>query len=156
MERLGVLTGQEAKSKLAAQQFRDKLAAIKTHYQTPNGKKIPSVFFQIARKPLMTINEQHLLSEAIHLCGGQNIFGNLKEFSATISLESVFAANPDVIVTAGDKPEALDDWRRYTQLSAVSKNQLFVVNGDLIHRAGPRILQGTEILCKQMHEAKAK
>lgn len=173
IERLAVLTDKQATGNAAAQRFRNRLEKLRQTYQpglssslssglqvsttnTAEKQRIVSVFYQIWRKPLMTLNDQHLVSAAIRLCGGKNIFGGLKEISPTVNTEAVLAANPDAIITTGgEQQDVFADWRQFTTLNAVSKGNLFTVKGDWMNRAGPRILDGTEMLCKHLATARA-
>ena len=54
------------------------------------------------------------------------------------------------------RPEWLDDWKRWPQLTAVARNNLYFVPPDLIQRHTPRLLDGAELLCRQLEEARAK
>ncbi len=156
IERLGVLAGTDASAKAAAKTFRNRLEALRKAYQVSDPQRIISVFYQVWHTPLMTLNDQHMVSAAIRLCGGKNIFGSLKEISPTVNTEAVLAANPQVIITAGEKQEALANWLAFTSMTAVKKGNLFTINGDWINRAGPRILDGTEALCKDLAKARTQ
>lgn len=157
LERLATLSGTEAKGKEAATAFRARLEALRQTYQLKPGQKPVSVFYQIWRKPLMTLNDQHLVSSAITLCGGRNIFGNMKEISPTVTLEAVLSLNPQAIVaSSGESQDVLADWLKFPNLSAVKKANLFIIDGNWINRSGPRILDGVEALCKNLNIARAK
>ena len=157
MERLATLTGKVAKGKEAAASFRTRLETLRHTYQLKPGQKTVNVFFQIWQKPLMTLNDQHLVSSAIQLCGGKNIFGKLKEISPTVSLEAVLSLNPQAIVaTSGEKQDVLSEWLQFPRLFAVNKNNLFIIDGNWINRSGPRILDGVESLCKNLNIARKK
>lgn len=155
LERLAILAGTPAAGKAAAEQFRLRLANLQKQYQSARDKPI-SVFYQVNRKPLMTLNDTHMVSAAIRLCGGKNVFGALKEISPTVSVEALLAANPDAIITGGSNTDSLNEWRQFSVLTAGKKNHLYAVNGDWLNRAGPRILDGTEALCKQIAAAREK
>ncbi|WP_234030538.1 cobalamin-binding protein [Undibacterium sp. 14-3-2] len=155
LERLAILAGTPAAGKAAAEQFRLRLANLQQQYQSARDKPI-SVFYQVNRKPLMTLNDTHMVSAAIRLCGGKNVFGALKEISPTVSVEALLAANPDAIITGGSNTDSLNEWRQFSVLTAAKKNHLYAVNGDWLNRAGPRILDGTEALCKQIAAAREK
>ena len=157
MERLATLTGTEAKGKEAAASFRTRLEALRQTYHLKPTQKTVSVFFQIWRKPLMTLNDQHLVSSAIQLCGGKNVFGNMKEISPTVSLEAVLSLNPQAIIaSSGEKQDVLSEWLQFPRLFAVNKDNLFIVDGNWINRSGPRILDGVESLCKNLNIARSK
>ena len=115
------------------------------------------MFYEIWNDPLYTIGGHHLISEAIGLCGGSNIFASLSLPAPMVSVEAVLAAQPEVIVAGSDngtRPPWLDDWKRWPALPAVRTNNLFVAQGDLLHRPGPRFIDGVEALCTTLGEAR--
>jgi iron complex transport system substrate-binding protein len=62
----------------------------------------------------------------------------------------VVRGNPNVIIATGmadERPEWLDNWLIWPDLSAVKSNSLYSINPDLIGRHSPRILQGVTRLC---------
>ncbi len=156
IERLATLAGTESTGKINAQKFRLRLDNLRKTYQLPTGAAPVSVYYQMIRRPLMTINDTHMVSDMIRLCGGKNVFGQLKELSSTITNEAVLATNPDVILGSGENIDSMADWKQYPILRAVKKNNFYAVKGDWLNRAGPRILDGTEALCKHLATARSK
>jgi iron complex transport system substrate-binding protein len=74
-----------------------------------------------------------------------------------VDLEAVLAQRPEVIVaaTAGAaRPAWLDDWKAWPQLPAVRNGNLFVVDADRLHRAGPRFVDGMQELCEALAGAR--
>ncbi|MFZ6690337.1 cobalamin-binding protein [Undibacterium sp. SXout20W] len=156
IERLSILAGTETIGKSTASGFRTRLEDLRKTYRQPDASNPIRVFYQVWNKPLMTLNDEHMISAAIRLCGGSNVFGKLKELSPTITTEALLASNPDVIVTGGENTDALNEWRQFKALTAVKQNRLIAIPADLLNRAGPRILDGTEALCKQLAVARGK
>ena len=156
IERLSILAGTETIGKSTASGFRTRLEDLRKTYRQPDASNPIRVFYQVWNKPLMTLNDEHMISAAIRLCGGSNVFGKLKELSPTITIEALLASNPDVIVTGGENTDALNEWRQFKALTAVKQNRLIAIPADLLNRAGPRILDGTEALCKQLAVARGK
>jgi iron complex transport system substrate-binding protein len=116
------------------------------------------VFYEIWHQPLYTIGGAHLISAAIDLCGGENVFRELSLPAPSVSVEAVLAARPSAIVAGTDgaiRPAWLDDWRQWTDLPAVRAGNLFVVDANLLHRAGPRFVDGAEALCAVIDRARA-
>lgn len=154
LERLATLTGTDAAGKTEASKFRARLARLQHDYRQ---RDTVTVFYQIWREPLMTLNDTHMVSSAIRLCGGRNIFGTLPQIAPTVSIEAVMKANPDVIVTGSSaKNDSMEHWRHFPQLTAVARGNLVSIDSDLLTRAGPRILDGTEALCRSFDEARNK
>ena len=156
IENFGRLAGREAAAVAAAAAFRTRLAHLRATYA---GKPRVRVFYQIWKAPLMTVGGPQIISRAIELCGGENIFGHLPERAPTVSLEAVLAANPEAIVATGmgeARPEWLDDWKRWPRLLAVQRGNLFHMNPDILQRHTPRLLDGTEQLCQALETARKR
>ncbi|MEG2963066.1 MAG: cobalamin-binding protein, partial [Janthinobacterium sp.] len=50
----------------------------------------------------------------------------------------------------------LSMWRAFPSMTAVRKNNLFRLNGDLLNRAGPRMIEGTAAMCEQLEVARQR
>lgn len=154
MERLAALAGTEPVGQAAAKAFRAQLKRISATYQQ---RPAVTVFYQIWRAPLMTLNDEHPVSIALGLCGAKNIFGKLPQLAPTVSTEAVLQANPDVIIaSSGEQDDVLAVWRRFSGLKAVARGNLLLIDGGLMNRSGPRILDATETLCKQLDAARSR
>ena len=154
VEALGALAGTAATALPAATALRARHDALAAKFR---GLPATSVFYEVWNEPLQTVGGGHLISEAIALCGGRNVFAALTSPAPTVSLEAVVAAGPDVIIAGSDdgrRPAWLDDWRRWRDVPAVRYDNLFVANGDLLHRSGPRFVDGVEALCVMLDQAR--
>ncbi len=108
---------------------------------------------------MMTMNSNHMIHDLITRCGGKNVFADLPTLIPRIDQEAVIKADPDVIVASGmneERPDWLDRWSNWNSLSAVQLDNLFFIPPDIIQRHSPRILQGAEILCRQLQQARKK
>lgn len=154
VEDLALLTGQPAVGKARAESFREEIASLESAYASAQAVR---VFYQIWGQPLMTVNREELISKAIELCGGVNVFGHLPRLVPRISREAVLAANPDVIVTAGQDGNIrwLEDWRQFPGLTAVTVGNLFLEPPDLLARPTLRIVEGARHLCQTLEQARA-
>jgi iron complex transport system substrate-binding protein len=152
IERLGVLLGSAAAAATTARDVRTRLEALRSRHRDARPLK---VFYEIQVQPLFTVNADSPISEAISLCGGANVFADLGMLAGAVSLEAVFAANPDVIVYARhDEPATRAFWRGHAQLRAVAAGNLYAIDADLLARATPRMLDGIEQLCAAMDRAR--
>jgi iron complex transport system substrate-binding protein len=154
LESLGRLTGNERAANAASAQYRKRLGELRARY---SGRASVSVFYQVWHQPLMTINGEHLISQVIELCGGRNVFADLPVLAPKISLESVLRKDPEAIVagnSALSHPAWKDDWTHWPSLRAVKNKHLFYVNPDIIQRHTPRILQGADVLCRQLEQVR--
>lgn len=156
LERLGELTGTRAAAREAAARFGARIAALRARH----GARPPvRAFYQVWNKPLMTVGGRQAISDALRLCGGENIFAAMKPLAAEVTVEAVLAADPEAIVASGmgaARPEWLDDWRRWPALTAVARNNLFFVPPDHLQRHTPRLAEGIEALCAHLETARAR
>lgn len=150
--RVGELTGRQAQAQLAQQSFEQGIQAIRTQYA---GSTTLRVFVEVNRQPLYTVNGQHILSDALSLCGGTNVFTNLNQLAPMIGVEPVLKENPEVILsTEGTAQQIREDWQQWPQLSAVKQHHLYVVSPDTTTRATPRLLQGAQEICRALQQAR--
>ncbi|MFB9242310.1 cobalamin-binding protein [Massilia antarctica] len=156
MLRFGQLLGTETAAQAAAASFRARIAALAARYS----KRAPvKVFYQVWEKPLYTLNGQQIASDAIRLCGGENIFAALAVKAPAVGIEAVLQANPEAIV--GSEPHDASErglamWAPYKTLSAVRQGNLFTLDGELLTRAGPRLPDGAAILCEKLDLARQR
>ncbi|NLZ79092.1 MAG: ABC transporter substrate-binding protein, partial [Gammaproteobacteria bacterium] len=156
IEQLSILAGTQAQGFAEAERFRQGIAAITEQYR--DVKPIP-VFYQVWETPLMTINNEHLIGKVLELCGGTNVFADMPRLVPRISTEVVLEADPQVIITAsvdGMVDKQLDHWKKYANLSAVVKNNLFFVPASPISRPTPRLLEASRDICQKLDIARAR
>ena len=154
LERMGVLAGDPAAGWRESKAFRDRLAQMRA--RNAEARKV-RVFYEIWDAPLYTIGGRHLITQAIEVCGGENIFAALTLPAPAVDVEAVLAAKPEAIIAGaerGARPGWLDGWRRWKELPAVAKDRLYVVDADLLHRPGPRFLDGVDALCAAIAAAR--
>lgn len=153
LRRIGQLLGSSTQAEQAARRFEQDLAALRRQQQ---GKPKLSVFYQVWDKPLYTLNGQHIVSDAIALCGGRNVFASLPVTAPVVTDEAVIAANPQVILSAAmrQNDDLLKRWQRMPGIAAVQNRQLHQVNGDLLNRPTPRMIEGTRQLCAKLDLAR--
>ncbi len=156
IERLAVLAGTEETGHAVAQDFRAGIAELQAEYA---GADPVSVFYQVWDQPLMTINGEHFINQAIALCGGQNIFADLPRLAPQIDVESVLERDPEAIVVGGmgeDDRGWLEPWQQYSNLQAVRADNLFFVPPSTIQRPTRRILTGAQTLCGKLETARGR
>ncbi|KAK0349787.1 hypothetical protein LTR94_031665, partial [Friedmanniomyces endolithicus] len=72
--RLGQLLGTDAAARTTATQLREQLAGLRAKYAN---RSTVRTFYQVWDKPLYTLSGKHILTDAMKLCGGENIFDKL-------------------------------------------------------------------------------
>jgi len=156
IERYGELAATQTLARAAAADFRQRLADLRGKYEA---RPKVRTFYQIWKQPLMTVGGRQVITDVIRLCGGKNVFADLKPLAPKVTVEAVLAANPEAIIASGmseARPEWLDDWRQWRTLTAVKRDNLFFIPPDLIQRHTPRLVEGAERLCAQLETARGK
>ena len=154
--RFGQLTGQGETAELRAQEFSQRLKTLRA---AQTGKSMVRAFYQIWDEPLITLNGKHMISDVIDLCGGQNIFADAAPLVPYVNIESVVAADPQVIVAGGsqeDQPGWFSSWQQWRGISAVINKQIYLIPSDLMQRHSVRILEGAEMMCDFMDRARGQ
>ncbi len=151
---VGALTGHTDVAQAQAQAFLGQLSHLRETYST---REPISVYYQIWAEPLLTLNGDHIISDVVRLCGGRNVFADALALVSRVNVESVVRADPQVIIASGmDKarPEWLDEWRKWTSMTAVKNQQLYFVPPDVLQRHTPRIIEGATLVCEQLQRAR--
>ena len=156
IERLGRLAGTEAVARPTAETLRQRLDRLQA---TNAGKPVVRTFYQIWKAPLTTVGGPQIISDAIRLCGGENVFGHLTQMAPTVTVEAVLMADPEAIVATGmgdARPDWLSDWEAWPRLTAARRGNLFHINPDLMQRHTARLFDGTEQLCSRLDQARSR
>jgi iron complex transport system substrate-binding protein len=95
-----------------------------------------------------------LISDAIRICGGRNVFAQAKTLTLVVSREQLLGARPDAIITAGPGSEAPQAWRGLDAIPAVRQRRIFSLDPDLLYGQGPRLVEGVRTICRQLEFAR--
>ncbi|WP_392567201.1 cobalamin-binding protein [Halomonas sp. 707B3] len=156
IERLARLAGTEPTGRQAASEFRDGMVALTSRYSERD--PVPT-FYQVWDEPLMSVNNEHLIGQVVELCGGENVFGDQHRLVPRLDDEAVLAANPEAIIAGGmgeENRDWLTHWEQYPNLAAVTGDNLYFVPPSLIQRPTPRLMEGAQILCDKLEQARQK
>jgi iron complex transport system substrate-binding protein len=92
----------------------------------------------------------------IKLAGGRNIMEGSRVPYPQISLEVLLEKQPDVIIFAHmtKMQNPIDEVKRranWDKLKAVREGKFYAIDGDIIDRPGPRLIQAVEVLHKILY-----
>ncbi|MDR0587711.1 MAG: cobalamin-binding protein [Burkholderiales bacterium] len=150
IESLGVLVGNRKKAREEADKYRERLKQMMARAPNTQEKDRAKVLYLLWSDPIYTIGGGTLIDNAIRRCGGVNVFHDQKAPAPTISKETVIEREPEIMVF-GATPDQILIWRKmweaWPAIPAVKNNAIFYVDPDLMHRAGPRFIDGMESLC---------
>ena len=150
--RIGELTGRQAIAGRLVARLEQRIEAVKRAV-LPLGR--PRVLYVLWPEPLIVPGRGAIVTELIQIAGGQSLTAGDADAWPRYSLEAAVARGPEIILLAnhgaGTGAIAMDKWRRLTELPAVKAGRLLSVDGDLMHRYGPRFVDGLEQLAGAIH-----
>lgn len=145
---IGTRIGRAEQGEHLRQRFNQGLLQLRKDYQRRQPLR---VFYQVWDVPLYTLGGQQIVSDALQVCGAQNIFADLILPAPQVSVEAVLERNPEVIL-AGTQGQ-LDAWRIWPGLAAVEREQLWLVPDDGLERPSFQMLGALQALCKTLARA---
>jgi iron complex transport system substrate-binding protein len=95
------------------------------------------------------------------------VFATLTPLVPIISTEAVVGADPEAILTASESSNpapwqrdpgnaSFATWHRHGSMTAVRREWLYTLNGDIISRQGPRIVDGAAAVCAVLDQVRAE
>lgn len=152
LQRIGKLMGTETVAEPAAAAIRKRLTALSAQYEN---RAPVRMFYQFWNKPLYTLNGDHIISDAARICGARNVFARLKVTAPVVDIEAVLQEDPEAIISGSTAADGgLDMWQSVPGMTAVKRGNLFRVDGNLLNRSGPRMIDGAAELCEKLELAR--
>jgi iron complex transport system substrate-binding protein len=155
IKKAGKATGNEAEASDLTGQLESRIMAIsKKVGQLPKKKDL----YVVWQDPVQTVGVGACENEIIEKAGGTNIFHDLSGYPQ-IDVETIALRNPEVIITCtgmgagNDKPFV---WAKtehgLSQTDARRDGQVYQIDGDIITRSGPRIVDALEMFARFIHQ----
>lgn len=154
---IGALTGKDSEAEALVQSLAARVIKVQTDVKKITNR--PMVYLELdATDPYnpITSGRGSMIDLMISMTGGENAASSLKGDGARISLKELTKQNPDLILLAnsGDSGIGLAQIKArpgWSDIKAVENSQIYSVNGDLFKIAGPRLVDGLEMLLRLMH-----
>ena len=156
---LGEVLGHKKEAKEAAGNLESRYKQIRSLVQ---GMPKPRAFYSIALNPITTVGAKSFINSLIHDAGGINITGGIDQAYPRLTIESVIAMSPDILIFSSGMGNELDMenqmpfWKRWKNIPAVRDQRFVEVNHDIINRPGPRVVQALASIAQQLHPEKAE
>ncbi|HSE02590.1 MAG TPA: cobalamin-binding protein [Methylomirabilota bacterium] len=152
VSRLGRLTDRAEQAGRVEARLRERIQAISGRVL---GRTRPRVLYVLWPDPLIVPARGALVSELIALAGGDSVTADGGHGYPRYSMEAALARSPEVILIASHdatrSPLVRSKWVRFAHVPAVSAGRLHTVDGNLMHRYGPRMVDGLETLARLIH-----
>ena len=150
--RLGRLTERAEAADRTVAAMRERIETVTTRV---SGRPRPRVLYVLWPDPLIVPGRGALISELIALAGGDSVTADGGQGYPRYSMEAALARDPEVIVLASHgserSPLVRSKWERFGQVPAIAAGRLYSMDGNLMHRYGPRMVDGLERLARLIH-----
>jgi len=157
IELIGKVTGVESR---AEELVEDMQARISYVAERVIGTPRPRVFYTYAITDLnnpWTAGPGSFGDSLISMAGGENIGAKASTPWPQFSIEEVVSSDPEVIIvsvvhgTAVTPIEELKLHPAWRETTAIKHDRIHIIDGNLIERSGPRIVQGLEEMARIIH-----
>ncbi len=157
IELLGKITGSEGKANKLINDMDKRMSEIASLVEDAPRVR---VFYIIDATDLTlpwTVGPGSFADALITMAGGENAAAKVQGAWVQFSLEEVVSSDPEIIIlpakhgTAFTSPEVLEGHPVWRGITAVKQGRIYIIDGDLADRSGPRIIQGLEEMAKIIH-----
>ncbi|MBC7821845.1 MAG: ABC transporter substrate-binding protein, partial [Planctomycetaceae bacterium] len=158
LQLLGRITGHEDQATHLVRRFQERIDRVRqTARGIPTAERV-TVFYQAWGEPLTAAGPTSYLGEMIQLCGGLNIIDDATTRYPKISLEVLVSRNPDVIVSSTNhansfSEDSLQSRPGWSDLQAVRHKRIHLLDGDLVSRCSPRLVDALELMAHALYPA---
>jgi len=150
---VGRLLGRPTRASAVVESMRSRVAWVARQVK---GRPRVRVLYVLWPDPLITAGRGSIIDALIGVAGGENVAGGSSLRYPRLNLEEVLRVDPEVILLAGmgSRPlraESVRGWEGWQVLRAVKAGRVQALDGDLLHRPGPRIVEGLEAIARALH-----
>lgn len=155
---IGTITGSEAEARILRNDLSKRINAVQE--KTVGLEYRPSAAHLVWYDPLWISGGETFQDEVISMAGGRNAFGD-KDAWAVVGFEDFIVADPEFIIVNSGTGMGTSGYDiiyeyvmaepRFQNLKAVKKNQVILIDADIISRGGPRIVDALEEVAEALH-----
>lgn len=158
IELLGKMCNIGERGEKKAQSLRDEMIEITEDTRDlPEEERVDVLYISGIYEGINTPGEETFQNTLLTNAGADNIASD-KTGWATISEEEIIERDPEVIIAPNyieSKVKEYVEKDSWQEIPAVEKDQIHFVNGDVMSRPGPRIVEGQEILIEILEDTKS-
>ena len=157
IELLGKVTGTEGKAEKLINDMNKRMSEIASLVEDAPRARVFYIVDATALTLPWTAGPGSFADSLITMAGGENIAAQAQGAWVQFSLEQIVDSDPEIIIlpakhgTAFTSPEVLEGHPVWRGITAVKQGRIYIIDGDLVDRSGPRIVQGLEEMAKIIH-----
>ncbi len=146
---LGTLTGHRAEAQKLVQKQKMRLQKVRAKATSKT-----RVFYELWPDPLITIGKTSFINSLIQEAGGINVFADLPMETPHVNVESVVRRQVELIIIPLEKRSLkarITFWKPWLHSPSI---RFTALDPDLLHRPGPRLIDGLELLQQRLQQAR--
>ena len=153
---VGKITGKNQEASDLTSNLQTRINAVTDKTSKLDAAQRPRTFYIVWDNPLMSAGAATFQADLIEKAGGSNVARTLDGW-ATISPEAVLASNPQVMIAGkvanmGDNNfQFIKTDARLANTDARKQSKVYEVDGNLISRPGPRLVDALEEFARTLH-----
>ncbi|MBW7881674.1 MAG: ABC transporter substrate-binding protein [Caldilineaceae bacterium] len=156
VELVGALTGHAESGTALAAAMRSHTESVQAAVGDIAESDRPTVFYEVWHEPLMTAGPGTFIGQMIEMAGGRSIFADVSEDWPQVSAEVVVERDPAVILGPDSHSdqltaEAISARPGWSEIAAVKDNRIYLLDGDMVSRPGPRVVDALETIARALH-----
>ena len=153
IEQLATVMGIEEKGQEVISSIQDTIQGVQERVKSATPLK--KVYYEISPSPdIYTTGSKTFQQEILAAASVDNVFSD-QEGWISVSEEDVTVKNPEIILTTAnyldDAPGEIKSRAGWDKIQAVQNDSVFLVDGDVISRPGPRIGEAVELIAKTVY-----
>jgi iron complex transport system substrate-binding protein len=150
--RVGALLGRDEAAARLVGTMRRRAEAVA---QAVAGRPRPRVLYVVWGSPLIVPGRDTLITDLIARAGGESVTATEGAPYPRLSLEAAAERRPERVILGRHGTVSVADqlraWESLAVLPAVREGRVEAVDGDLVHRPGPRVIDGLLALARILH-----
>ncbi|MEM3396030.1 MAG: cobalamin-binding protein [Thermoplasmata archaeon] len=151
---IGTICGKRDKAENYVNQLRQRIDAVVNATKDLDESQRPKVYYECWNSPYISAGPGSFINDLIRMAGGKNIAANTSKDYPVLTEEFILYANPEIIITSSmniDTPEKIMQRQNWQNIDAVKQGKVYSIDDNIISRAGPRIVDGLELVAKLIH-----
>lgn len=151
---VGLVTNASPEAENLVPSLQERLEKVTSKALALSNNERIRVYYEMWYSPYITCGPGSFVNDLIYKAGGSNIAASTTTDYPTLTEEFIITANPQVIITTKMNIATPDDIKNRTGwdvIDAVKNDRVYFFDGNLFERAGPRLLDGLELLAELLH-----
>ncbi|HEY8393830.1 MAG TPA: cobalamin-binding protein [Thermaerobacter sp.] len=156
IELVGRLVDAQEGAARVVRDMRDRIEAVRAKIAgIPDDRRV-RVFYEVWHDPLMTAGPGGFIHDVITAAGGINIAADAGNPWPQISLETVVAKDPQVIIVPRSLESSYQELKAgkrkgWEGITAVRDGRIYAIDDNIISRPGPRLVDGLEQIARWLY-----